>query len=204
MYEYIKQDFYKLTLNMKMYNELTFLYSDLNDDIEFKDNDLLISLFNSLYEDAILNEEINTVYLNESLYESLNNLEYKEYDLKSILKDADKIEREIRREATYYIRLDISQQLYDELFDLVMSSRSSSERLEEAIMNYKYIKISDKKIAGAKQTNALKIERTKKKIAEAVHEMKTSKEYISIYSVAKKTGITYPTVKKYKDLLGLE
>ena len=56
---------------------------------------------------------------------------------------------------------------------------------------------SDKKVASAKRAAKIKAERAKEKINNAINLLKSQKEEITIYKVAKTAKVSYNTAKKY-------
>jgi len=56
---------------------------------------------------------------------------------------------------------------------------------------------SDKKVASAKRASQVKAKKAKEKVINAINLLKSQKEEITIYKVAKTAKVSYNTAKKY-------
>ena len=56
---------------------------------------------------------------------------------------------------------------------------------------------SDKKVASAKRASQIKAKKAKEKVINAINLLKSQKEEITIYKVAKTAKVSYNTAKKY-------
>ena len=72
----------------------------------------------------------------------------------------------------------------------------------EVIKKYGYKpEVSKKKTDSAKRATAIRQQRAKEKINNAINLLKLENKKITLYSIAKTAGVSYNTVKKYENEL---
>ena len=74
------------------------------------------------------------------------------------------------------------------------------KQLENILNNVKHINITNKKINATEKARTINKENSRNKIEKACKSLLASNTKITVYSIAKRAKISYPTAKKYKEI----
>lgn len=93
-------------------------------------------------------------------------------------------------------RLDLTETEYEIIKNILITHTDSGLNLKK-IMKPKIIKISDSKRLATNNANRIKIQNSKNKVTKAIEELKNKKLAITPYQIAKISGVSFYTAKKY-------
>jgi len=128
------------------------------------------------------------------------------------VKQNEVTEEPVEKEEKQYFRYDITKEENETLtaglhyLVAILGKNINQENskkildLRNIIENVKHIKVSDKKKNATSKARSVNREKSRKKVMNAYKKLKNDNKKITIYSIAKEAGISYPTAKKYMDI----
>jgi len=98
----------------------------------------------------------------------------------------------------FYYRIDFNEEIREKLLKLVIEN----DELKTLVVNAKKIKKSSKKVEASAKASKAKAKKSLEKIQNAINILNLENKNLSIYAISKVAGISWITVKKYREKFG--